>query len=419
MRDLHRSDDRGREFDVVVWGATGFTGRLVAEYLASHYAGSDLRWAIAGRSREKLAAVGDALTELAPGARPVPMVIADSHDESSLRAMAARTAVVSSTVGPFALYGGALVAACVAERTDYSDLAGEALWIRAMVDAHHQAASSNNTRIVHCCGFDSIPSDLGCSLVQEHMHSALGVRCDEVRLYVRRLKGGFSGGTIASMENLFEQLRQDKSARRVVANPYGINPEGERQGPDRPDQQGLAWDGDAKVWTGPFIMAAINTRVVRRSQALLGFPSGRDFRYSEVMSFPSGARGLLAAGSSVAFLGAFGLGMAVTPVRSLLKRFVLAAPGSGPSREGMAQGLFDIELVGRGGATKARVRVKGAGDPGYSETAKMIGESALCLAVDGDLGGSLLKGGVLTPASAMGPRLVERLRAAGIRFDVS
>jgi len=404
--------------DVVVWGATGFTGQLVSEYLVEHYPDGTLRLGLGGRSRDKLEAVRAKLAIAHPGAAELPLLVGDSFDAASLDAIASRTRVVCTTVGPYAKYGAELVAACVRHGTSYCDLTGEVQFIRRMVDAHHDAAKKSGARIVHCCGYDSIPSDLGTLVLQDAMRERHGSACSRVKLLAGESKGGMSGGTVASILNLLEEARRDRSVRRILADPYALNPEGERQGPDGPDPMRVRRDDDLGMWVGPFLMAAINSRVVRRSNALLGYPYGKDFHYSEEMSFGRGAKGLLRA---TAFAGGLAGLMAAANLhwtRSLLER-KLPKPGEGPDREQRESGYFVTRLLGKGtdadgGPAALRVRVEGQSDPGYGETSKMLGESAACLALD-ELETA---GGILTPASAMGRRLVGRLRDAGMLFNV-
>lgn len=408
---------RERELDVVVWGATGFTGQLVSEYLIDRYPDGALQLGLGGRDRQKLEAVRTRLAAAHPGAAELPLVVGDSFDAASLDALASRTRVVCTTVGPYAKYGAELVAACVRQGTDYCDLTGEVQFIRRMIDAHHDAAKQNGTRIVHCCGYDSIPSDLGTLLLQETSRERHGASCREVKLFAGESKGSMSGGTIASMLNVLDEARRDRDVRRVIADPYALNPEGERRGPDGPDPMRVRRDPDLGMWVGPFVMAAINSRVVRRSNALSGYAYGRDFRYSEEMSFGRGVRGLFRATAFTAGLGAFMAAANARVTRGLLEH-KLPQPGEGPSREQREAGYFVTRLIGKATdpGMQMRVRVEGQHDPGYGETSRMLGESAACLALDRDQPGT--PGGILTPASAMGLRLVERLRDAGMVFDV-
>jgi short subunit dehydrogenase-like uncharacterized protein len=418
------SSRSSRTLDVLLWGATGFTGKLVAERLASAYGvGGTLRWAIGGRGRDKLEALRAELEAIDPRARGLPIVLGDNRDRASLAAAARDTRVVASTVGPFTVHGRELVAACVDAATDYCDLTGEPQFVRDMIDQHHAPARAKGARIVHCCGFDSIPSDLGTLVVQTYMQEAHGERCSEVKCLVGPFKGGASGGTIASMAQVVEEASRDPRVRHVLMDPYALDPERDEPGPDGRDQLGVRWDRDLRRWTGPFLMAGINTRMVRRTNALLGYAYGRDFRYSEAMGFQSGPKGLVTAAATSVGLAGLLAAAAIKPVRRLLQRSVLPQPGEGPSKEKRASGFFVCSFVGSGethnGTPRRKVfgTVKGTSDPGYGETAKMLCESAVCLALDGDA--IAREGGVLTPAACMGMRLVERLRAAGMTFQAT
>lgn len=404
-----------RELDIVVWGATGFTGRLVAEYLVERYgAQADFRWALGGRDRGKLEAVR---AQLGAAAAELPLIIGDNGDEQFLAELAARTAVVCSTVGPYARYGSKLVAACATAGTHYCDLTGELQWIRRMIDQHAAAAERSGARIVHSCGFDSIPSDMGVFFLQREMRRAHGVPCRRIKYGVRKFKGGFSGGTAASLLAMMEEASGDPGVRRLLADPYGLNPDGERRGPDGPDSLRPEYDADFDSWAGPFVMAALNTRIVRRSNALLDYAYGRDFRYSESMLTGRGAGGLVRATGIAGGQGAALVAGAIGPLRNLLGR-VVPKPGEGPSRSERESGFFDIELFGEhpsDAAQSLRARVYGDRDPGYGSTSKMLGESAVCLAVD-DL---KVGGGFWTTAAAMGEPLLQRLNAnAGVTFSL-
>lgn len=408
--------DEEREFDIVVFGATGFAGRLVCEYLVEHYMDDEVRWAIAGRNERKLASLREDLSRLNPLAEDIPHVVADSMDRASLDAMAARTTVICTTVGPYAKYGSELVAACVEHGTHYCDLTGEVQWIRRMLDQHHDRAKETGARIVHCCGFDSIPSDLGTLALQNEAIERSGEPCHEVKYLLAVATGGFSGGTIASMANVMEEA-SNKETRRVLGHPYSLNPEGEREGPDGSDQMGVEYDEVAEVWTAPFVMAAINTRIVRRSNALLDYKYGKDFRYSEATKMGAGPGGALKAGGLSAGLGVFTAAMAFGKTRNLLTKYVLPDPGEGPSRDKIENGFFKVILDGRGGpADGLKVEVRGGRDPGYGATATMLSEAALCLALQRDELTS--EGGILTPAAAMGEQLIERLSETEVTVNV-
>ena len=401
--------DTTREHDIVLHGATGFVGALVAAYLAGA-AHADVRIALSGRSREKLERTR---AELPSSAQGWPLVVADAADPTALAALAASTRVVVSTVGPYATYGLPLVEACARAGTHYADLTGEVLFVREAIDRCDALARESGARIVHSCGYDSVPSDLGVLL----LHEAAGELAD-VRL-VATAKGGLSGGTVASMRAQMDAMRHDPAARRLAADPHALSPDPAAEpAPVQPPDAGPPGRLRDGTWTAPFIMAGYNTRIVRRSNALTDWSYGRGLRYGELMGCGRGVRGAAAAGGvTVGLVGALaGISAAMTtaPTRALLDR-VLPAPGSGPSAATRAAGWFRSELhaVASGGR-RFRAVVAGPGDPGYAATAVMLGESALCLAEDatGDRAGSL------TPATAMGTALVERLRKAGHSYDV-
>jgi short subunit dehydrogenase-like uncharacterized protein len=402
-----------REFDVVVLGATGFTGQLVAEYLVGRYGvGEDLSWAIAGRNLKKLENTRKGLLP-AEQREQLPLLVADSSDPASLEKLANSTRVLCTTVGPYAMYGSPVVAACVATGTDYCDLTGEVQWMAKMIAEHQDAAEASGARIVHTCGFDSIPSDLGTWFLQQTMLEHHGVAASRVKARVGRNRGTASGGTIASMLNMMEEVRRDPSVRKIMGNPYALYPAGVQPGQDRGDQAGARYDPDFDSWTSPFIMAAVNTRVVRRSNALLGFPWGEDFRYDESELRSSRFK----ATRNSAALGAGMFALALGPTRKLASRF-LPAPGEGPSRRQREAGFYEIFFHGQHPTDRdcdMRVKVTGDMDPGYGSTSKMLGEAAVCLALDElEVGG-----GLWTPASAMAAQLLPRLTAsAGLEFEV-
>jgi short subunit dehydrogenase-like uncharacterized protein len=403
-----------RELDLVLFGATGFTGRLVAEVLLEKKVG--LRWALAGRSRDKLERIRAELAVAHPSAADLPLIVGDSLDPASVEAMVRRTRVVCTTVGPYGRYGGPLLAACAEHGVHYCDLTGETPFIRAAIDAHHARAATTGARIVPCCGFDSIPSDLGVLMLHDHL-AKQGKQLAEAHYRLVRMSGGFSGGTLASMLDMIEAAR-DPAVRRVLGNPYALYPEGAPRGPDRGDAMGPRKDPDTGRWTGPFVMAAINTRIVRRSNALLDFAYGRGFRYDESTDTGEGPAGLLRAAGLSAGTGAATAALATAALlpggRSLITR-VLPAPGEGPSRENRERGFFRVEIHARA-TTGERLTglVEGHRDPGYGATSIMLAESALCLAEDA----LPARGGVLTTASCMGMTLVDRLRRAGMTFRV-
>ena len=406
--------------DIVVWGATGVAGRLVAEYLTERYSPETLSLAVGGRSPERLDALVSDLTRRSEAWDDVPVLVGDATDPESLRAIARDTRVVCTTVGPYTTYGTPLVDACVETGTDYCDLTGEVNWVREMIDRYHEPATESGTRIVHSCGFDSVPADLGTLLVQSHAMEAFGAPCGTVRIYLEGGNGGVSGGTLASFAELFEAAATDPLARETLRNPYSLAPEGERSGIDPGEQRVPRTDPLRGVWTAPSPMAAVNERVVRRSNALLGYPWSREFRCTEVVPTGPGPVGAATAGAIAGGLGLATLAMSIGPVRSGLRRHVFPDPGEGPTSEDAEDGYFTVRVLGRGTATDGPFTVEaefGADrDPGYGATARMVGEAAVCLARD-DVD-SPLDGGVLTPASGIGLPLVERLRAIGFTATV-
>lgn len=413
---------RDRRFDIVLFGVTGFTGRLVAEYLLASRSDADLRLAFAGRNVGKVEEVRRALGERHPSAGKIPILRADSFDRPSLDAIARDAAVVCTTVGPYLKYGAELVAACVQHGTDYCDLTGEVAFMRQSIDRHHEEAQRSGARIVHACGFDSIPSDLGTLMLSQAVRSRYAGRLREVEVLVKGMRGGFSGGTVSSMLETIDAMKRDPSLRKLFGNPYSLNPNGDRGNARERDLTGPKRDPRSNRWRAPFVMASVNTRVVRRSQALLGHPNGSDFRYFEAMEMGRGLKGAVAATAATGALGGFLLAASIRPTRALLERRVLPAPGEGPSDEQRARGFFRFQVVGRGVTDRGReVELRGKvgddRDPGYGSTSKMLGEAALCLARDAAAEGTL-RAGVLTPATALGGALLERLRRAGMTFEV-
>jgi short subunit dehydrogenase-like uncharacterized protein len=388
------------KFDIVVYGATGFTGQLVAEYFAAHYTGkSDPEWAMAGRSLEKLAAVRDAIG--APS--DTTLIRADGGDPASLQAMVDQTKSVISTVGPYQLYGSELVAACAATGTDYLDLCGEPVWMRQMIDAHEAAAKSSGARIVFSCGFDSLPFELGVFFVQQQAKKLFGAAANRVKGRVRIMRGTFSGGTAASMRAIFAAAANDHSLVALLRSPFALTPGFE--GPKQPPGNRPTFDQELDSWTAPFVMANINTRNVHRSNLLMGFPYGRDFVYDEMMLTGPGEKGeasarqILAANTSEKMGGSGG-----------------PKPGEGPSKEERENGLYDLLFVALApDGRQARIAVRGDRDPGYGSTSKMIAECAICLLRDMPE----VAAGIWTPGAAMGDRLIKRLvDHAGLTFEL-
>jgi short subunit dehydrogenase-like uncharacterized protein len=389
---------KSSKFDIVVYGATGFTGQLVAEYFAAHYAGkSDPKWAIAGRSLDKLASVRDAIG--APD--DTALIVADASDPASLKAMVDQTRSVLSTVGPYQLYGSELVAACAADGTDYLDLCGEPLWMRQMIDAHQATAQSTGARIVFSCGFDSLPFELGVFFAQETAKNSLGAPVGRVKGRVRAMKGTFSGGTAASIKATFAAAAKDLSLVALLKNPFVLTPGFE--GPKQPPGNKPLFDQELDAWTAPFVMATINTRNVHRSNLLMGFPYGRDFIYDEMVLTGPGEKG--EANARLVVAANAEMGGPGGP-----------KPGEGPSKEQRDKGMYDLLFVGIGeGGAQVRVAVRGDRDPGYGSTSKMIAECAICLLRDTPD----VPGGIWTPGAAMGNRLIKRLvDQAGLTFEV-
>jgi short subunit dehydrogenase-like uncharacterized protein len=386
------------KFDIVVYGATGFTGQLVAEYLASRYAGkNDPKWALAGRSLEKLASVRDAI-----GAPPdTALIKADASDPVSLKAMIEQTRSVISTVGPYQLYGSELVAACAASGTDYLDLCGEPVWMRQMIDAHQATAQSSGARIVFSCGFDSLPFELGVFFLQETAKQALGAPVRRVKGRVRDMKGTFSGGTAASIKATFAAASKDFSLVAMLKNPFVLTPGFE--GPKPPPGNKVRLDEEMGMWTAPFVMSTINTRSVHRSNMLMDFPYGKDFIYDEMVLTGPGEQGEANAKRVVAANAEMG-----GPGGP--------KPGEGPSKEERDAGLYDLLFVGLAeDGRQVRIAVRGDRDPGYGSTSRMIGECAVCLLRDTPD----IAGGIWTPGAAMGHHLIKRLvDNAGIAFEV-
>ena len=400
-----------RQYDVILWGATGFTGRLVAEYLNKQYgASSDLKWAMAGRNKEKLATIRKEI-----GNGEIPLIVADSKDRTSLDKMVQQAKVICTTVGPYAKYGSELVASCVENGVDYCDLTGETQWIRRMIDQHHEAAKANGVKIVHCCGFDSVPSDIGVHFLQKEAKAQKGEYCNHIKLRVKVMKGGMSGGTYASLNNLMAEAADDPSIMTILQNPYGLNPIGEQNGKDVPDITEVLFDEDMDAYISPFVMAGINTRVVRRSHALQGYPYGKDFRYEEATLVGSSFSKRFTARLTNSVVSKVMTGGPDSFLKRMADRY-LPKPGEGPTKEQREEGFFNLILLGKfANGDTISAKVKGDRDPGYGSTSKMLGEAAVCLAKDelSDVSG------VITPAVAMGDALLERLIAnSGLSFGI-
>ena len=402
-----------RSLDIVVYGATGFVGQLLAAYLARS-APKEIRVGLGGRSRARLAHVREGL---GAAAASWPLLEADAANPGALRALAEATHVIATTVGPYRRNGINLVEACVNAGTHYTDLTGEVLFIRESIDRFHDIAARKGVRIVHSCGFDSIPSDLGTLLLHQAVVADKAGDLEDTTLVVRALKGGISGGTLASGQLQADEARADPAVAKVVEDPYALSPDRSEEPDlgDEADLTGFARDEELKTWIGPFIMAGINTRAVRRSNALQGWAYGRRFRYREVTAFGNGLTAPVQAAAMSTGLRAVYAGMGFGPTRALINR-VMPSPGEGPSEKLQREGFFKIEVHGRTSTGKRYVsKVSAKGDPGYAATAVMLGEAALCLALDGER--LPRRGGVLTPSTGLGNPLVERLRVAGMTLE--
>ena len=403
-----------RELDVVVFGATGFVGRLVVGYLADH-APDGVRIGLAGRSPQRLA---DIRARLGAAASAWPLLMTDSADLASLAALARAARVVASTVGPYRRHGLPLVEACASAGTDYADLSGEVLFIRESIDRCHDIAAGSGTRIVHCCGFDSIPSDLGVLLL--HQAACMDGTGDltGTTLVVTALRGGISAGTLASGMGQWDEAAASAERRRVIEDPYALSPDRAAE-PDLGVERDLDWasyDSDLRRWVGPFLMAGLNTRVVRRSNALQDWAYGRRFRYREVTGFGTSPAAAVQAAAFSTALKAAAAGLTFGPSRALLGQ-LLPVLGEGPSEKTRRTGFFRMQIHTRTSAgVRYLAKIEARGDPGYAATSVMLGESALCLALDRDRLPD--HAGILTPATAMGAALAGRLKSAGHTLTV-
>ena len=404
-----------KQFDIVVFGASSFVGKILCEYLVNEHKEANLSWAMAGRSQSKL----DTLKKsLGSNANAIPCLLADSMDEAALLEMCEKTAVVISTVGPYALYGELLVKACVETGTDYCDLTGEPQWIRRMISRYESLAVETGARIVNSCGFVSIPSDLGVQILQKASLEKFGSYCPQVKMRVVKMKGGASGGTIASGMNVYKEASRDPALREELKDWYSLCPEG-HEFIQRQKSVDCELDTDFDSWAGPFIMASINTRIVLRSNALVeGFYSP-DFLYDEAMLTGNGKKGekaakRLARGTKVGFVL-----MAVGPIRWLVSKFLVPKPGEGPSPEQQMTGHYELGFVGTTAESESiRATVKGDRDPGYGSTAKMLAQAGISLCRDVDK--TEVKGGFWTPATVFGDKYIARLQKyAGMSFEIN
>ena len=403
-------------YQLVVFGASSFVGQLLTTYLYQrHGVGNDLDWAIAGRSPSKLEALRNSLGAAAAG---LPIIVADANDEKALRSLCRQTRVVASTVGPYALFGSTLVKLCAQTGVDYCDLAGEPQWIAQMIKDHSATAQKSGARIVPCSGFDSVPSDMGTYFLQQQALSRFGEPCTQVKLRVKALRGGASGGTVASMLETIRESVANPALRKVLKNPYAFCSNNSSSLPRQPDAQLARFDADANSWTAPFIMAVINTKVVHRSNELSAYSYGKDFVYDEAMLGGAGLAGRAKAMAIAMGLAVFTGVVAMQPTRTLLQRFVLPKPGEGPTPAQQEAGFYDLRLFGTtNSGARLVAKVTGDRDPGYGSTCKILGEAAVCLALDIDK--QQKPGGFWTPASVFGDSLITRLSEhAGLTFSI-
>ena len=408
------TDTTAANYDLVVFGATSFVGQILARYLLENYgADKEVKWAIAGRSEGKL---NQLKSDLGAGAASLPVILADAADEPALRDLCGQTRVVISTVGPYALFGETLVKVCAETGTDYCDLTGEVQWIRRMIERYEAKAKKSGARIVHCCGFDSIPSDMGVWFLQQQSEATFGKPCQDVRMRVKVAKGGLSGGTVASMINVAKEAGADPKLRKELANPFSICPPEHRSEKRQPSLKSAEFDKNFNAWLAPFVMGAINTRVVHRSNALQGARYGKEFTYDEAIMTGKGTKGRLTAYGIVAALGAFFTASAIKPTRWVVEKLV-PKPGEGPSPESQEKGFYDIRFVGHtDNQDTLKVKVTGDADTGYGSTAKLLGQAAACLAQDVV---ENAPGGFWTTASLLGEPLLKRLQEkAGMTFTV-
>ncbi|WP_445404990.1 saccharopine dehydrogenase family protein [Acinetobacter vivianii] len=407
-------------YDLVVFGATSFVGQILTRYLAEYFSTQQeqLRWAIAGRSQQKLQEVKSSLGTLGES---LPILIADASNQAELNALCAQTRVVVSTVGPYALYGEPLIQACVTNGTDYCDLTGETQWIKKMIEKYESQAQQSGARIVHCCGFDSVPSDMGVYYLQQQAQKQFNAPATQVSMRVKTLKGGASGGTVASLINVIQEAAADPALRKDLVNPYVLCP------PDHGNSQRQIYiktakfDPDFNAWIAPFVMAAVNERVVHRSNALSGNAYGSNFSYNEAILTGQGLKGRFKALGVVSGLGVFMLAAVSKPVSQLMERYMLPKPGEGPTPEQQRTGRFDLRFVGKTEAGQTlKIKVTGDRDPGYGSTGKMLGQAALSLAIDHvkEAKKTGRAGGFWTPATMFDDRFIQRLtKHAGLEFQ--
>jgi len=395
-----------KELDLIIWGATGFTGQLVSDYINKKYSSSDLKWGIAGRNKEKVTDVAKRLNIVKDR-----IFIADSNDIESLIKLTSNTKVICTTVGPYAKYGSNLIEACIKTNTNYCDITGETQWIRKMIDKYHSKAKENKIKIINSCGFDSIPSDMGVFYSQKKVFEKTGQYASKINMRVAGAKGGISGGTYNSLSNVLEEARLNKDVRKTLTNPYGLNPVDKQNGPDKIDLQSVIFDKVSNSWIAPFVMAGINTKIVRRSHALIDFRYGSDFSYDEATL---SGKGIL--GQVKGYLSLIPIFLATRKKGSFIKNivdYILPKSGEGPSEKARISGYYNLRFYLTQKDKIYLSKVIGDMDPGYGSTSKMLAESAVCLATD-KIPETY---GILTPSVALGEPLLKRLQDnAGLTF---
>ena len=396
-----------KKLDLIIWGATGFTGQLVSRYIDKTYSGTNLKWGIAGRNKEKLFSIANKLK-----INGEKVFIAESKNIESLIKLTSKTKVICTTVGPYAKLGNNLIEACISSGTDYCDITGETQWIRRIIDKYHKLAEEKNIKIINSCGFDSIPSDMGVYYSQKRIFEKTGVYASMINMRVAGAKGGISGGTYNSLTNVLEEARVDKDVRKTLINPYGLNPVGKQFGPDKHDLQKVIFDKISKSWIAPFVMAGINTKIVRRSHALIDFKYGSDFSYDEATLTGKGVSGKIKG-----YISLIPIFLATRKKGSIIKNivdYILPKSGEGPSETKRIKGYYNLRFYLTVGNKTYVSKVIGDMDPGYGSTSKMLAESAVCLAVDKTPD----KFGILTPSVGLGDSLLKRLQEnAGLTFE--
>ena len=395
-----------KQLDLIIWGATGFTGQLVSEYINKKYANTALKWGIAGRNKEKASVIAKRLNIAKDR-----VFIADCNNIESLIKLTSKTKVICTTVGPYAKLGTNLIDACIKTNTNYCDITGETQWIRKMIDKYHSKAKENKIKIINSCGFDSIPSDMGVFYSQKKLFEKTGEYANKINMRVAGAKGGISGGTYNSLSNVLEEARVDKEVRKTLTNPYGLNPIDKQKGPDKADLQSVIFDKVSNSWIAPFVMAGINTKIVRRSHALIDFKYGSDFSYDEATLSGKGVLGQVKG-----YLSLIPIFLATRKKGSFIKNivdYVLPKSGEGPSEKTRISGYYNLRFYLTQQNKIYLSKVIGDMDPGYGSTSKMLAESAVCLALDK----TPETYGILTPSVALGDPLLKRLQEnAGLTF---